>query len=139
MLTRTRETQMQRARRTIRDVVEYAQDAARDERLRADMRAALEHGSKVSEQLKNDLQAGDIYARLAEDKKLRKNLRAMLEDLDDAKGRIRQGRTHRLRNALLVIAGAVGAALAFPRVRPWIDERASDIFGTRSAEPDPLT
>ena len=139
MLGRTKESQMDRATNVMRDVVKYTQETAQDQRLRADLRAALNHGSKASDQLKKDIRAGSIYTRLAADKKLRKNLRAMLDDLDDAGSRMRRGRSHRIRNALVVLAGAVAAALAFPRVRPWIEERASDIVGTGSAEPDPLT
>jgi hypothetical protein len=117
MLSRTKESQIDKATNTMRDFVKYAQEVARDERLRADMRAALDHGSTASRRLKKDVQAGGIYAKLAADKKLRKNLRAMLDDLDDAIQRVRPERTHRLRNALLVLGGAVAAALALPRVR----------------------
>ena len=131
MLTRTRESQMDKAKSTMSDLVKYAQEVARDERLRADMRAALEHGSTASQRFKKDVQAGGIYARLSSDRKLRKNLRAMLDDLDDAAQRVRPKKTHRLRNALLVVAGAVAAALALPRVR--------DLFGTSTGEPEPLT
>jgi hypothetical protein len=129
---------MDKATSKVRDAVKYAQEVARDDRLHADFRAALDNGSKASDRLKKDIRAGS-YSRLAADKKLRKNLRAMLDDLDDAGSRMRRGRSHRVRNALLVIAGAVAAALAFPRLRPWLEEQASDIFGTESAEPDPLT
>ncbi|MET0560593.1 MAG: hypothetical protein ABW012_03090 [Gaiellaceae bacterium] len=123
----------------MRDMVEYVQEVARDERLRADVRAALAHGSKAGDQLKKEIQAGGTYSTLAANKKLRKNLRAMLNDLDDAGNRMRRGRRHRARNAVLVVTGAVAAALAFPRVRPWLEEQASDIVGTGSAEPEPLT
>jgi len=139
MLGRTKESQMDRATNMMRDVLKYTQETAQDQRLRADLRAALNHGSKASDQLKKDIRAGSIYTRLAADKNLRKNLRAMLDDLDDAGRRMRRGRSHRIRNALVVLAGAVAAALAFPRVRPWIEERASDTVGTGSAEPDRLT
>ena len=139
MLSRTKESQTDKARSMVRDIVKHAQEVAQDERLRADFRAALDHGSKASDRLKKDIRADNSYSRLVADKKLRKNLRAMLDDLDDAGSRMRRGRSHRVRNALLVIAGAVAAALAFPRVRPWLEEQASDIFGTGSAEPDPLT
>jgi len=125
MLGRTKESQMDRATNMMRDVVKYTQATAQDQRLRADLRAALNHGSKASDQLKKDIRAGSIYTRLAADKNLRKNLREMLDDLDDAGRRMRRGRSHRIRNALVVLAGAVAAALAFPRVRPWIEERAS--------------
>jgi len=131
MLTRSRESQMDKAKITMRDFVKYAQEVARDERLRADMRAALDHGSTATQRFKNDVQAGGIYSRLATDKKLRRNLRAMLDDLENAAHRVHPKKTHRVRNALLVLAGAVAAALAFPRVR--------DIFGTSTGDPEPLT
>jgi hypothetical protein len=131
MLSRTKESQMDKATNTMRDFIKQAQAVTRDERLRADIRAALDHGSTASQRLKKDIQAGGIYAKLAADKKLRKNLRAILDDLDDAAHRVRPKRTHRVRNALLVLGGAVAAALAFPRVR--------DIFGTSTGEPEPLT
>ena len=140
MLGRTKESQMDKATNMMRDIAKHAQEVAQDKRLRADFRAALDHGSKASDRLKKDIAAGSIYSRLASDKKLRKNLRSMLDDLDDAGSRMRRGRSHRIRNALIAITGAAAAAaLAFPRVRPWIEDQASDIFGTRSAEPDPLT
>ena len=139
MLGRTKESQIEKTTNMMRDVVKYAHEVAQDQRLRSDVRAALNHGSTASERLKKDIHAGNIYTRLASDKKLRKNLRAMLDDLDNAGSRMRRKRSHRIRNAVLVIAGAVGAALAFPRVRPWLEEQASDIFGTGSAEPVPTT
>ena len=138
MLSRTKETQMDKATTMMREVVKYAQEVAQDQRLRADVRAALDHGSKASDRLKKDIRSGNIYTRLAADKKLRKNLRAMLDDLDDAGSRMRRGRSHRVRNALLVLVGAIAAALAFPRVRLWLEKLAPNIFGTEGAEPDSL-
>ncbi len=139
MLSRTKESQMDKARNTVRDVVSYAQEVARDERLRADMRAALDHGAKASDRVKKDLNAGGISTRLVADKKLRQHLRAMLDDLDDAGTRLRGKRSHRIRNAVLVLVGAVTAALAFPKVQPWLAERTSDLFGTGSSETEPVT
>jgi signal transduction protein with GAF and PtsI domain len=135
MLGRTKESQIEKTTNVMRDVVKYAHEVAQDQRLRADVRAAIDHGATASERLKKDIDKGNIYSRLAADKKLQKSLRGMLDDLDHAGSRLRRRRTHRIRNAALVIAGAVGAALAFPRVRPWLEERASDLFGTKDAEP----
>lgn len=129
---------MDKAKRTMRDVVEYAQEVARDERLRADVRAALAHGSKASDQLKKDIQAGGTYSKLAADKKLRKNLRAMLDDLDGASNRVRRKKSHRTRNFVLMLAGVVAAALAVPKIRPLLTERMEK-FGTGATEPDPVT
>jgi hypothetical protein len=127
MLTRSRDTQMDKAKRTIRDVAKYAQEVAQDERLRADLSAALANGSKASERVKKDVEAGGIYRRLADDKKLRRNIRAMLDDLDSAGDRLRQNQSHRVRNVLLVLAGVVAAAAAWPKLRTWVasDDRES--------------
>ena len=138
-MTRSRDTQMDKARRTMRDVVKYAQEVAQDERLRSDVSAALAHGSKASDQLKKDVQAGGIYSRLAADTKLRRTLRAMLDDLDAASGRMRRKKSHRIRNVVLMVAGVGAAALAFPKIRPWLTER-TESFGTGTSEPDyPVT
>jgi hypothetical protein len=94
--------------------------AAQDKRLRADLSAALAHGSKASNRVKKDIAAGGAYESLAADKKLRRNLRAMLDDLDAASDRLRRKRSHRVRNAVLVLAGAMAAALALPKIRSWI-------------------
>jgi hypothetical protein len=135
----TKETRAEKARRTTRDAVSYVQEIIRDERLRGDMRAAVDHGAQASDRVKKAVEADGITTRLAADKKLRKNLRAMLDDLDDAGGRIRRKKTHRVRNVFLMLAGAVAALLAFPKIRPWLNERASDVLGTGSTEPEPMT
>jgi len=131
LLTRSRDTQMDKAKRTMRDVVKYAQEVAQDERLRSDVSAALGHGSKAGDRLKQDIESGGIYSRLADDKKLRKHVRAMLEDLDAAGDRLRRKESHRVRNALLVVGGLAAAAVALPKLRTWI--------GRESAEPQTST
>ncbi len=137
MLTRSKNTQMDKAKRTLQDIVRHAQQVAGDERLRADVGAALAHGSKATDQLKKDIQAGGIYSRLAADKKLRKNLRAMLDDLDAAGNRVRR-KSHRLRNLVLMLAGVVASAVAFPKIRARLTERTED-FSTGTTESGPVT
>ena len=127
MLTRSRDTQVDKAKRTMRDLVKYAQEVAQDERLRAQMSAALAHGSEAGDRLKKDVDAGGIYTRLADDKKLRKNLRAMLDDLDSAGERLRRKERHRVRNVLLVLAGVAATVVAVPKIRSRI--------GSEDAEP----
>ena len=136
-MTRSRDRQMDKAKRTLQDIVRHAQQVAGDERLRADVGAALAHGSKATDQLKKDIQAGGIYSRLAADKKLRKNLRAMLDDLDAASNRVRR-KSHRLRNVVLMLAGVVASAVAFPKIRARLTERTED-FGTGTTESGPVT
>ena len=137
MLTRSKDRQIDKAKRTLQDIVRHAQQVAGDERLRADVGAALAHGSKATDQLKKDIQAGGIYSRLAADKKLRKNLRAMLDDLDAATNRVRR-KSHRLRNFVLMLAGVVAGAFALPKIRARLTERTED-FGTGTSESGPVT
>ena len=138
MLTRSKDTQIDKVKRTMREVIEYAQEVAQDERLRSNVSAALAHGSQASDQLKKDIQAGGVYSRLASDKKLRRNLRAMLDDLDAASQRVRRKKSHRIRNFALMLTGVAAAAAAFPKIRPWLAER-TEKFGTGPTEPNPVT
>ena len=135
----TKESHTEKAKRTTQDVVSYLQEIVRDERLRADMRAAIDHGAEASNRVKKAIEADGVTTRLASDRKLRKNLRAMLDDLDDAGERMRRKKTHRVRNFLVVLTGGVAALLAFPRIRSWFTERTSDVLGKGSADPEPLT
>ena len=112
MLSLTPKTQIDKARHALRDAFAYADEIVRDERLRADIRAAVGHGTKASDRLKEEIDAGGISARLTSDRKLRKNLRAMLDDLDSAGQRMRRKKGHRARSVLLVIAGAGAAVVA---------------------------
>ena len=123
MLGLTRETQMDKARKTLRNVVSYVEDVTGDERLRADVRDAAVHGAKASERVRKDLDGDGITSRLADDKKLRKNLRAMLDDLDSAADRVRGKKRHRTRN-ILVLFGAIAAAFLVARL--WLSGRLSD-------------
>ena len=128
MLTRSRSSQMDKAKKTVSDVARYVQDVAKDERLRADLSSAIGHGSKATDRLKKDVEAGGaIYARLAADTKLRKSLRAMLDDLDTASKRVQRKSSHRPRKIMLVLGGVLTAAVAVPKLRSWIrDERIGD-------------
>jgi hypothetical protein len=133
MLHVKRRTQMDRMKDAVRDAVAYVDEIAGDERLRADVRAAIAHGAEARKQIGSDVAAGTIATRLAHDRKLRRKVRAMLDDLDSASDRMRRRKTHRLRNWLLVL-GSVGAALAvIPNVRHWIAERMSDESDALSA------
>ena len=123
MLGLTRETQMDKAKKTLRNVVSYVEDVTADERLRADVRDAAVHGAKASERVRKDLDGDGITSRLADDKKLRKNLRAMLDDLDSAADRVRGKKRHRTRN-ILVLFGAIAAAFLVARL--WLSGRLSD-------------
>ena len=123
MLHVKRRSQMDKVKEAVRDAVAYVDEIAGDERLRADLRAAIAHGKEARRQVGKDVAAGTVATRLAHDPKLRRNVRAMLDDLDSASERMRRRKTHRLRNSLLVV-GSVAAALAVgPDIRRWIADR----------------
>jgi hypothetical protein len=127
MLTRTRQSQMDKAKETLREVVSYADQIVRDERLRADILAAVGHGAETGERVRADIDAAGIKARLTGDKKLRGKLRATLDDLENAGRRLRPERRHRIRNLALVAVAAGSAAAIAPSVRRWFAHRRAEL------------
>jgi len=125
MLGVKRHTQMNKVKDAVRDAVAYVDEIAGDERLRADVRAAIAHGMEARQQVGKDVAAGAIATRLAHDRKLRKKVRAMLDDLDSAGERLRRKKRHRLRNALLLLGGIGAVAAVAPRARRWFGDSAS--------------
>lgn len=135
----TKENRTEKAKKKTEDVVSYLRAIASDERLRADMRAAIDHGAAASDRVQKAIATDGIAPRLAADTKLRKNLRAMLDDLDDARGRMGRKKTHRVRNVVIVLAGAVAALVAAPKVRRWLSERTREVEGKAGSDPVPMT
>lgn len=116
-----RQGQMERMKAAVRDAVAYADEIAADEKLRSDLRSAIAHGTEARDRIRKDMNGGGLSSRLAQDRKLRKKLRAMLDDLDSASDRMRRRKRHRLRKVLAVLGGvAVVAALA-ATARGWLD------------------
>ena len=125
MLGLRRRSPLDKVKTAVRDAVSYADEIASDERLRADLRAAMSHAAEARDRLKKDVADGSIAARLADDGKLRKNVSAMLDDLDSASDRVRHRNRHRLRNALLVLGSLGAVTAALPNVRRWMAARMS--------------
>jgi hypothetical protein len=117
MLGLTKQSRMERTKEALREAVSYTDELIRDEGLRSDIRSAVGHGAEATDRVRDDLGAGRITSRLAADKKLRKNLRALLDDLDRAAERMRRKRRHRVRNALLIVAGTGAAVAVIPSAR----------------------
>ena len=133
MLKLKKQSQADRAKVTLRDFASYADKVVRDERLRADILAAVGHGTEAGNRIREDIDAGSIATRLAADRKLRKKLRATLDDLDNASDRLRRKRRHYVRNAFLVVAGAGVVAAVIPKARSLV--QGAD----RPSEPMPVT
>jgi hypothetical protein len=123
MLSLTRQSRMEKAKDVLREAVSYTEGLVRDERLRSHVRSAVDHGAVATERVRADIGAGNITERLAADKKLRKNLRALIDDIDRASDRVRRKRSHRVRNAVLVVAGTGAAVAVVPNARRWVADR----------------
>jgi hypothetical protein len=125
MFSLTRQSRIEKAKDVLRETIRYADELVRDQKLRSDVRAAVEHGTRAGERVRDDIDSGGIAARLAADKKLRTELRAALDDLDRAADRVRRKRSHKVRNALLVVVGAGAAVAVVPSARRWVADQVS--------------
>ncbi len=115
-----RERQLDKVKKTLRDVVSYTDEVVRDERLRAHVRSAAAHGAKASQRVSKDVDGGGITRRLADDKKLRKTLHAMATDLEDAARRMRRKKRHRMRNAIGIVAASAAGLVVVSKGRHWL-------------------
>jgi hypothetical protein len=80
----------------------------------------------MGDRLKKDVDGDGIMKRLANDRKLRKELRAAIDDLDNAGDRLRRKRSHRVRNVILIVAGAGAVAAIVPSARRWLADRGTE-------------
>jgi hypothetical protein len=129
MLKLRRQNQLDKAKASLREVVSYADSVVRDEALRADLLAAVGHGAEMSDRVRKDVDAVGIKKRLANDRKLRKELRAAIDDIDSAGDRLRRRGDHRRRNVILIVAGAGAVAAIVPAARHWLANGATKHAG----------
>jgi hypothetical protein len=94
----------------------------RDRKVRSRLRAAVEHATLASRQLQRDVDRAPM-TRLTHDKKLHRNVRALLLDLNGVRERMERKRHHRVRNVLLLLSGTGIAAAAIPSSRRWVAQR----------------
>ena len=120
MLGRTRQSRMEKVRDAVREAVAYSDDLVQDRRLRSHVRSAVDHGARATDRLRQDASANNFSSRVAADKKLRKNLQALVDDLERASDRARRKRSHRVRNAFLLLAGTAAAVGVVPNARRWV-------------------
>jgi hypothetical protein len=126
MLKQRRKSQLDKAKASLREVVSYADSVVRDEALRADLLAAVGHGAEMSGRVRKDVDAVGIRKRLANDGRLRKELRAAIDDIDSAGNRLRRRRDHRRRNVVLIVAGVGAVAAIVPAARRWLTNGAAE-------------
>jgi uncharacterized membrane protein len=91
-------------------VSELATQLASDKKFRKRLLAASGHGVRAKHRAWRQIGTISLAARLASDRQLRRELTQMIRDLQAAWQRVERKRSHRLRNGLLLVGSAVGAA-----------------------------
>lgn len=131
-----RERKTRKTREMMSDVISYADEVVRDERMRSDLRSALDHGLAASRRLADGSGMAGLGERLDSDKKLRKDVRAMLDDLERAADRARRRTSHRARNTILVVGAAGMAVAGVVGGRRWVEAHWSTTSNGSNAPQD---
>jgi len=110
-----------RVTKKVRDALTYVDELARDDRLRSDVGSAVGHGIAAADRARKGSGLAGVGDRLMSDAKLRKNVRALMHDLDNAADRLRHRRSRRLRNRILLFGLAGGTAVLIgSRLPRWL-------------------
>jgi uncharacterized membrane protein len=104
-------TKTQALRDSAASATELAASLAKDKKFRKELLSAAAHGVIARRRVARRLGFLAAVSRLTSDPKLKRELQKMTKNLDKAWSRVDQKRSHKLRNSLLVVAGA-GAAVA---------------------------
>jgi uncharacterized membrane protein len=121
------------------DVVEsmtpLATQVAEDEKLRARIFAAVQHGAAARRRARRQMGWAGAALRLAGDEEFRRHATEMVRQLKKAQARLERKRSHRTRNVVLLGFGSAAAAAAVPQVRTWVMSKVgggSSSFGGSS-------
>ena len=100
----------------------YGTELVRDEKLRERLMAAVVAGAAARKRARRQAGMRAFVQRLAADPVFRAQVGEMFVQLQKAKRRVERRRSHKLRNAVLVLAGfgAASAAVSIPGVRQRI-------------------
>src|SRR5690242_13630044 len=109
-----------------RHALEQADELLRDEEFRANVRRAAKHGSETAQRVRKGSGLAGAGDRIAHDERLRKNLRALLVDLDRAGERVRRRPRHRLRSLVLGLVSGTGAIVLGRRALNWAKSPRSE-------------
>jgi uncharacterized membrane protein len=118
MFTRRKAAEM---KDTIAGNADLAVALAHDKRFRKQLLAAMGHAETARRRVASRVGPLAVAQRLAADEELRHELGKAVENLRLAWSRVEKKRSHRLRNTLLLLAGATGTAAALlPQSRRWL-------------------
>jgi uncharacterized membrane protein len=97
---------------------EFASSLAKDKKFRKELLSAIRHGTIAQRRASRKLGFVAAVTRLGTDPKLKRELNKMVGSLDKVWSRVEKKRSHKLRNAILIVGIGGGAvAAAMPKVR----------------------
>jgi uncharacterized membrane protein len=105
---------------------------SRDKKFRKQLLSALGHGAAARRRAAGQIALTAMLTRLAADERLRRELASMTDNVQEAFGRVKKKRSHRLRNTLLVLGGGA-TAVGLVQSRDWLGTRASALRRDRSS------
>jgi hypothetical protein len=98
----------------------YVDQLATDEKLRKRLVAALTAGAAASKRAQKQTGLVGLATRLATDPVLRAQVNEATAQLKKANSRLRKHKSHKLRNTMLLLAGAGAIVAALPSLRETI-------------------
>jgi uncharacterized membrane protein len=110
-------TKSQMLKESAASATDFATALAKDRKFRQELLSAISHGAIARRRAVRRIGFVAAVARLSADPKLRKELRKMTRNLENAWGRVEKKRSHKVRNSLLVAAGVGGVAAAAMKAR----------------------
>jgi uncharacterized membrane protein len=97
---------------------EFASSLAKDKKFRKELLSAISHGTIAQRRASRKLGFVAAVTRLGTDPKLKRELNKMVGSLDKVWSRVEKKRSHKLRNAILIVGIGGGAvAAAMPHLR----------------------
>ena len=100
------------------NATEVASALVKDKKFRKQIASAVAHATVARKRARRRKFAlATTIGRLHADPVLRRELRAMVDSLEKAVGRVEKKQSHKFRNSLLVAAGVGGAAAAYAQAR----------------------
>ncbi len=107
---------------------ELAVALARDKRFRQELMSAIGHGAGARRRAARQIGLAAVVSRIAADQELRRQLRQLTRNVQNAWTRVEKKRSHRLRNSLILLgAGGAAAAAAVPRLRSTVSRRRAGV------------
>lgn len=112
-----RRTKSQALKESAASATDFATALAKDRKFRKELLSAISHGTIARRRAARRIGLVSAVTRLSADPKLRRELRKMTRNLENAWGRVERKRSHKLRNSLLIAVGVGGAAAAALKAR----------------------